>query len=42
MVLDFGIFTENGGRYLNEGLISQKDSFGGRTNVYQLWKIDID
>lgn len=39
--LDFGISTEDGGRYLNEGLISQKESFGGRTNIYALWKIEI-
>lgn len=25
--LDFGISTENGGKYLNEGLISQKGDF---------------
>ena len=37
--LDFGISTEEGGHYLNEGLISQKEGFGGRTNVYQTWKI---
>lgn len=37
--LDFGISTENGGHYLNEGLISQKEGFGGRTNIYQTWKI---
>ena len=37
--LDFGISTEDGGHYLNEGLISQKEGFGGRTNIYQTWKI---
>ena len=37
--LDFGISTEDGGHYLNEGLIAQKEGFGGRTNVYQTWKI---
>ena len=37
--LDFGISTENGGRYLNEGLIAQKEGFGGRTNTYEMWKI---
>ena len=39
--LDFGISTEDGGHYLNEGLIAQKEGFGGRTNVYQTWKIII-
>lgn len=39
--LDFGISTENGGRYLNEGLIAQKEGFGGRTNTYEMWKITL-
>ena len=39
--LDFGISTEDGGKYLNEGLISQKEGFGGRTNVYEMWKLEI-
>ena len=37
--LDFGISTEDAGHYLNEGLISQKEGFGGRTNIYQTWKL---
>lgn len=37
--LDFGISTEDAGHFLNEGLISQKEGFGGRTNIYQTWKI---
>lgn len=37
--LDFGISTENAGRYLNEGLISQKEGFGGRTNVYETFEL---
>lgn len=39
--LDFGISTENGGSYLNNGLISQKEGFGGRTVVYQTWVIEV-
>lgn len=39
--LDFGISTEDSGRILNEGLISQKEGFGGRTNIYEMWKIMI-
>lgn len=39
--LDFGISTEDMGRYLNEGLISQKEGFGGRTNVYETWEINL-
>jgi len=38
---DFGISTENSGRYLNEGLIAQKEGFGGRTNTYEMWKITL-
>lgn len=39
--LDFGISTEEAGHYLNEGLISQKEGFGGRTNIYQTWTIKL-
>lgn len=38
---DFGISTENGGMFLNEGLISQKEGFGGRTNVYETYILEI-
>lgn len=38
---DFGISTENGGLYLNEGLISQKEGFGARGIVYDTYQIDI-
>ncbi len=37
--LDFGISTEHGRVYLNEGLISQKEGFGGRTGVYEIWEL---
>lgn len=39
--IDFGISTEHNNNLLNEGLISQKESFGGRTGVYEIWKIDM-
>lgn len=39
--LDFGISTEHGKVYLNEGLCSQKEGFGGRTGVYEIWKLNI-
>lgn len=39
--LDFGISTEKQGYFLNEGLISQKESFGGRTIIYETWKLNI-
>ncbi len=39
---DFGISTEDNGQYLNNGLISQKESFGGRTTVYQTFVLKID
>jgi hypothetical protein len=32
--VDFGISSEDGGKFLNEGLISQKEGFGGRSIVY--------
>ena len=40
--LDFGISTEHGGNVLNGGLISQKESFGGRTIVYETYGVKID
>lgn len=39
MYFDFGISTENNGQILNEGLISQKEGFGGRTIVYHTWEV---
>ena len=38
--MDFGISTEHGRIYLNDGLISQKEGFGGRTGVYSIWELD--
>ena len=37
--LDFGISSEQNGAILNEGLIAQKEGFGGRTNVYITWEM---
>ena len=39
--LDFGISTEHGKIYLNEGLCSQKEGFGGRTDVYEIWELNV-
>lgn len=41
MYFDFGISTENNGQFLNEGLISQKEGFGGRTTVYQTFELKV-
>ena len=38
---DFGISTENMGRFLNQGLIAQKEGFGGRTVAYQTREIEL-
>lgn len=40
--IDFGISTENGGKILNEGLIFQKEGFGGRAVCYDSYKLDLD
>lgn len=40
--LDFGISTEHGKIYLNEGLCAQKEGFGGRTGVYEIWELPCD
>ena len=38
---DFGISTEGGGRYLNEGLIFQKEGFGGRAVCYDCYSVNL-
>ena len=38
---DFGKSTEGNGSILNEGLISQKEGFGGRTFVYQTYNLSV-
>lgn len=39
--IDFGTSTEQGGTYLNNGLISQKEGFGGRAVVYDTYELNI-
>ena len=38
---DFGISVEDGGRYLNSGLIAYKERLGGRAVVYDTYSIDL-
>ena len=38
---DMGTSVEEGGRVLNEGLIFQKEGFGGRAVVYDTYELDI-
>ena len=38
---DFGISTEQNGRFLNTGLISQKEGFGGRGIVYDFYELEV-
>lgn len=40
--LDFGISSEDNGKILNFGLISQKEGFGARTAVYQTWELSTE
>lgn len=37
----FGISTEQAGQYLNEGLIFQKEGFGGRGVVHDFYELDL-
>ena len=37
---DFGISSEHGS-LLNEGLISFKEGFGGRTAIYETWELEL-
>jgi hypothetical protein len=38
---DFGISTENEGRFLNVGLAQYKENFGGRSTVYDCYEVPI-
>ena len=38
---DFGISTERGGMYLNEGLIRNKESYGARGVAYDRYELDL-
>lgn len=38
---DFGISTEQGGLFLNNGLISQKEGFGGRAISYDFYTLEV-
>lgn len=38
---DFGISTEDNGRFLNEGLIDQKEGFGARGVVHDHYHLDV-
>ncbi|MFV0419065.1 MAG: GNAT family N-acetyltransferase [Dysgonomonas sp.] len=38
---DYGISTENQGQYLNENLIYQKEGFGARGTVYDIYTINL-
>ena len=40
--VDFGISTEQGGQWLNEGLIFQKEGFGARSVCYDTYEIELD
>jgi hypothetical protein len=39
---DFGVSTEQQGRYLNEGLIENKESYGARAVVYDFYELAFD
>lgn len=38
---DFGISNENQGRYLNEGLVAQKEGFGARAICHEFYEITL-
>lgn len=38
---DFGVSTEQGGHYLNSGLIAHKERLGGRATMYDAYTIEI-
>jgi hypothetical protein len=40
--IDFGVSTENGGHYLNTGLIEYKEGFGGRAVNYDVYEVGVN
>jgi hypothetical protein len=42
LYFDFGISTEDQGRHLNEGLVQQKQEFGGRAVVHDFYELTAD
>ena len=38
---DFGISTEQGGQILNEGLLFQKEGFGARAILYDIYELKL-
>ncbi len=40
-IFDFGISSEKKGKYLNENLIFQKEGFGGRGIVYEIYELKL-
>lgn len=38
---DYGISTESSGQFLNEGLVYQKEGFGARAVLYDIYMIDL-
>lgn len=38
---DFGISTENEGKFINEGLLAQKEGFGARCTVHDFYEIEL-
>jgi hypothetical protein len=38
---DFGISTEDAGRYLNDGLVRNKEGFGARAIVHDFYELDL-
>ncbi|MBF4374942.1 GNAT family N-acetyltransferase [Vibrio anguillarum] len=41
-IFSFGISTENNGKYLNEGLLSQKEGFGARSAVIDFYEWNLN
>ena len=38
---DFGVSTERGGDVLNEGLLTQKEEFGGGSVVHDIYEMEL-
>jgi hypothetical protein len=40
--IDFGISTEEAGKILNEGLHTQKEGFGARSEIFETYRLDLE
>ena len=38
---DFGTSNEDAGRFLNAGMVAHKEEFGGRSVIYDTYRVEV-